>query len=211
MITKSLFYVCSLLTLSASLVADINTTFLLNRKQASEDIQEGVILPIAKNDLRDWKLGYHLVTQSGSIFEWIPKTEEIENWSELIQIQSFVLTKYVSAETFVANFVNALKENVPEAIVRIIQKNNDSVLLDWNLAQPSKDQVPQSEIARIISTKKGVYRIAYTKKTPTMDPQLRDAWIKRLNGIKIVPRQQPQGIMVPQPPLTPTGALPQRQ
>lgn len=183
----------------APLAADLTTIPYLNKKMAPITIQEGVTLAIPHEILKNWKMAYSLVTRDGSIFEWIPKNEEIENWSELIQIQSFVLNQRQSAENFAVNFFKTLKQNYPQVKTNVLQHSNESVLLEWSLPQPAGDQVPQNELALILSTDKGVYRIAYTKKVTALAPNERDEWLKRLKTAKIVQREFPPSmLMAPQ-------------
>lgn len=196
MLKHAIFFLTALCLGWTALNADINTARLLKRKRAPNTIQEGVKLPISHEALQHWKLAYSVVTPEGAIFEWIPKDEEIEQWSELVQIQSFVLSKPQAAENFAKNFLNTLKKDFPAVKANVIQQTKDSVLLEWSLPTTISDQVPQSEIARIISTPKGVYRIAYTKKTPTLDTPLdadtRLQWIKRLAEAQVVSRNPPK-------------------
>lgn len=183
-ILSSLSLLCSL-----TLSADINTNAVLKDKGLVD--QEGVNIPISNDELKNkWKVGFYDVKKgSPTLIEWVPANEDISKWSQLIQFQFFSFENNglnpFNAEQFTQNFFKILKEQFPNIQTKIVEQSDNSVLLEWNLPSESNGEPPQIELARIISTKNGLHRIAFTIKGTTIDSKTKEEWINRLKNITI--------------------------
>lgn len=176
--------------ITGSLYGDIDSRQVLNQNPNGKNITEGVIVPIPESELQQkWTLAYQEVAPDGSwILEWVPKGEVIDNWSELLQLQflPFSITgRSVSASELSKQIIEMLKEKFPNLKSSITERSVDNVLVSWTLSEPSNGEAAQDELAEIISTPKGIYRVAYTKKVPQMDSKLKDLWSQRLSQAKV--------------------------
>lgn len=183
--------ICFLQLLSVAaipLTADINTAKIIIDSKSGDSIKEGVVIPFPDEELKkDWKLAFSSTPPGGSaLFEWIPVDDDINHWHQLVQVQYFAFTDHVPVvEEFVKKFLEILKKNFPEANAEILQQSKDAVTFEWSIPNMSQGEVPQIEIARVISTKNGIHRIAYTKKGIVLDAKEKELWLKRLNNIKV--------------------------
>lgn len=178
------------LLLNGFLHSEINTaTLLKNNPQAGSDAQ-GIIVPIPQSELdKSWELAYQDALPNGtSVFEWIHKGENIENWSELIQIQFFpkaLLGEVPSAREFSLTFLHFLKEKFPDATYEEL-KSDDPVIIEWRLPKEFKGEKPQIEIAAFFTSPGGVYRLAFTKKTESpLDPEVKKRWVEWFSNAEL--------------------------
>lgn len=166
--------------------ADINTRdFAL--KEGFKQQEEAVLIPIPDALFKNWKYAYGVESEEekGSVLEWIPEKDEIEDWSELLQVQHFELPKEITVEYFAPLFLDTLKENFPEITSNVLQFSKERVLLEWSLAEETKGQSPQDELVLFLPAKDGLFRIAYTKKVPHLSDQEREEWITILNNTNL--------------------------
>jgi hypothetical protein len=173
-----------------SIHADINTVSAFQDSIPRNSITEGVVVPVPNDELNGkWVEAYKVVAPSGAwVLEYIPKGENVENWSELIQIQYLPQASYggrhLSASTFANAFESAIKEKFPDIKLTITPKSDDNVLIDWSLPKDIQGEKAQHELAQIISTPDGIYRVAFTKKVAQLDPELKKTWLDRLSKIQ---------------------------
>ena len=172
------------------LYGDIDTSILSQQEGQPLPI-EVVSIPLSFDETQKWKFAYTQGTPNGdSVFEWIPVDDTIDNWSELIQIQFFASPFPGNiaplAPEFVSRFVGFLKKQFPSVKTSIISQKDDDVLFEWILPQKEGNEPAQAEIVRVITTQKGIHRIAFTQKTSALDPAVRERWIKRLSDAKLI-------------------------
>jgi hypothetical protein len=152
---------------------------------------ENIHIPLTDEDLeKKWQFAFADSTKDGSfVIEFVPKGEDVDNWSELIQIQYFPLTKdmdgKINAEIFSNHFLGAIKTHFPDSETKMLKSEKDRVLLEWKIRVKTDKEDPQDEIALIMSTKTGLYRVAFTKKTANLDESIKEGWIAILNATKI--------------------------
>lgn len=190
------FYLFALCLISGTyLNADINTNEIVKKTDpVLSQLIEGVNIPIPDDELTSqWSLENKAMAQNGSwIYEWVPKGETVLKWSQLIQLQYFPESEFdgdLTASEFAGIFIMSLKEQFPRVKIDEISKSKDNVLIEWSLPSPqgTEQADAQDEIARFITTKTGVFRIAYTKKVTDMGSDMRAIWRKRLADSKITP------------------------
>lgn len=170
--------------------ADIDTKPILEKEEITTSAQN-IKIPIQPQELSDrWELAFVDGTKDGSfVIEWVPKGEKIESWNELLQVQYIPIAAgakgIINAEMFANHFLSALKNLSPSMSTSIIFKTQDSVLLEWRLPQKVGNEIPQHEIVRLISTKSGLYRIAYTKKVPQLSSDDKFKWKDSLTKARL--------------------------
>ncbi len=186
--TYSLFTLC--LFSFSRLVADIDTATALKEQPELPPLERTITIPLSNEETQKWQLGHMQVLNDGqAIFEWIHPKEDINAWSELIQIQILPFeatnSKKQSAAAFATVFMDVLKTQFPNCTASIISQTNDDVLLEFSLPKVENGEEAQSELARIIATDSGIIRIAFTTKMGQMQDVLKKQWIEQLSNAKI--------------------------
>lgn len=191
MIKNTAFFLGMSLFTYGTVFGDINTIETLHNIPQAANLTEGAQLTIPDSEQQQWKLAFEEVAENGSwIIEWTPKNEEVTDWSKLIQIQFLPSSQFggttISAEDFSKAFLELLKQEFPAIAGTITAVGNNGTLIDWSLPKPAGNEKAQHELARIISTPQGIYRIAFTVKIPAMEKGLKDTWVDRLSKASII-------------------------
>ena len=186
--TRYLFTLC--LFSFSRLLADIDTATALKGQSELPPLEQIITIPLSDEETKKWQLGHMQVLPDGqAIFEWIHPKEDINAWSELIQIQILPFesneNKKQTAAAFAMAFMDVLKAQFPNCTASIISQKNDNVLLEFSLPQLENGEEAQSEIARIISTDSGIIRIAFTTKIGQIQDALKKQWLEQLSNVKI--------------------------
>lgn len=196
MLKKALSTLALGLLTTLPLFSDINTTKLFQNLPEDDSSKQGIVIPIPDEELQQsWKLAFQEAVPNGPwIIEWTPKDEDVTNWTKLIQIQFLPAKQFggttISAEDFSKSFVSLIKEEFPDIVAKVTPQGANGTIIDWSLPKASGTEPPQHELARIISTPQGIYRIAFTVKVPAMDNTLKETWTKRLANTSAVPAAQ---------------------
>jgi hypothetical protein len=177
----------SLLCSSISLFAEIDIGVWLKQQQTDNKFEEKISIPIPDEETKKWQLTYTAVQPDGQyVLEWVPTNESAENSKELLQVQFFPKDiQNRNAAEFASTFIKIIKERFPDITVNIISQKDDDTIFEWSLPKNENGEVAQYEIARIISTPKGVHRIAFTYKTVQMSNEVRDQWLNWLTNAKL--------------------------
>ena len=169
--------------------ADINTVTAFQDSIPRNSVTEGVIIPIPKEELsKNWIEAYKVLAPNGAwVLEYIPKNEDINSWSQLIQIQFLPQSLYgnhaLPASVFAKAFSDSLKEKFPSVTSTVTAQHDNNVLIEWSLPKDENGEKAQHELAEIISTPEGIYRVAFTKKGSMMEADLKKVWVDRLSNI----------------------------
>ena len=185
-------FIAIFLFILCPLYGDIHTAPILKEDPQGSAITQGVVIPIPDAELQQkWTLAYKEIVPGGAwIMEWIPKGEDINNWTQLIQVQYFPFSQIstptkITASDFSTFFIQTLRDKFPDIKSNLTVRNPDNVLIEWSLPKPTQGESSQHELAEAISTDDGLYRIAYTKKVPVMDRDERLLWTDRLSKVKV--------------------------
>jgi len=136
-------------------------------------------------DGRVWNIGYQASNFQGSIIEYVLNDESINNWTELVTIQTFLgLQKNASAQAFADQTKEKLKQQCPDLKWIILKQTEDDVMYEWSIKNCPADK-DQHEIARIIKGQYGMYIFHYVTKKMPIDPKIRNEWIKLIKSATI--------------------------
>lgn len=171
------------LLLSNFVYGDFDTK-KISEEQAEE---QRVDIPMEASEQRKWDFSFYQMSKDHStVYEWVPRGEKSDEWTKLIQIQFIPLDgDEVSAKDFGKVFIEKLKEEAPDAIASITPQSKDRVFVEWSVPVSTQEISAQDEVSQFISTSEGIYRIAYTEKVPSMDPDVKTLWTKRLSAVKL--------------------------
>lgn len=136
-------------------------------------------------DGREWVLGYQNQEDQGIINEFVLKGESVENWSELMTVQSFWGDRYkdVTPAIFYDKFVKLLKNQVPGVQVKLIEQDPNSVIFEWWM----QGNDPQHEWVRVLKDTNGYYVLHYATKKLDQVSKQGPIWTKLLKEARVVP------------------------
>jgi hypothetical protein len=136
-------------------------------------------------DGRQWKVGYKAEDRAQVIFEYVLQGETVENWTELVTIQSFdkQYIKFPPPETAMNLLKERMVQRCPTVEWNVNERTKESILYEWRIKNcpPNPDQM---EIARLIEGKWNRYRVAYATKVSELPQRKRTDWIKSLREAK---------------------------
>ncbi len=161
------------------------------KPQATDDkgVEEGINWSIPVLD-REWVPGFsHEKEGEGNIIEFVLKGETVQNWSELLTIQSFANTRGSAHVFFEALKAFREKECPGTTAWNVIDKDERSILYEWR-AKPCAGYPEQHEISRIIDGKWNRFRIAYTAKVSEIPAETREAFVKSMSDATVVIKQK---------------------
>ena len=171
---KKLLLAISLFTLINGMAYSID--------QIDEYPSETLILKLPDNSEDNWKEIFHHVNKNEGIIERIPLNQTIKNWSNLICIQYYDISKLDRPDDVIQGFLDSMKNTTlssyPDKLAtwKLIEKTSKGAIYEWM----SYHNSTQHEVARVVLTNTGLHRIGFTKKNGIMSSDERQKWIKLL-------------------------------
>ena len=101
--------------------------------------------------------------------EYVLPHEQIQNWSELVNIQRLhgQANRGASLKQIVEEMMASLKKTNPDRQFRILDEKSASILFEWKTTG-GENSAPQHEIVRVFSGPVDVHRMAYVKKVTSL-------------------------------------------
>jgi hypothetical protein len=132
-------------------------------------------------DNRPWKRAFENSNSQASIVEFTLKTENVDNWTELVTVQKLVPIS-ATVENYYLEFMHNLRKAVnPEKVYsRLINKNDTSGLFEWWI--DGKGPNAQHEWFKLIKTPNATLILRYTTKKLDDVEKVRGPWEKILNA-----------------------------
>jgi len=136
-------------------------------------------------DDRQWSLSWSNNKDDGTIFEeYTVGDEKVENWSELISIQFFPgLNKNVNLDVYEASTKINLTRACPGIIWNSHYQQEFERMWSWSIIN-CPGQKDQSEIARAVTTDKGIHVFHYAVKVAPIPPLEYLKWSGKLREIR---------------------------
>jgi hypothetical protein len=133
-----------------------------------------------KFDLDDktrWRPGYSSINRLESITEYIPKTENVQKWTEMYSVQRFYQMKgKLTPKQMMDNILDRLKETIPSVSFATLVDTENDVLFHWR-DEGGKDRPAQHEIVRLIAGEQDIHRLAYVRKVAQIPAVEAQVWI----------------------------------
>lgn len=165
---KRFFFV---LLLTVSLWGCGTTQYYVIGNQA---LKEGWSIPASG---ASWEIGNHGHNAEMAAVEYMPRGEQIENWSSLITTQTFVLTPERGLPSaMLRNMYEDLSRDCPSLKFSVLEDDSLNIVYEWSHLG-CQGFPPQHEISRFQLGQIGVHRLAFVTKTTRIDAQLRKEWI----------------------------------
>lgn len=116
----------------------------------------------------------------GTIVEYVPPGETIEDWRHLVTIQ-FLENERRSLDELVAKLEETMRQFGGTLEWTVLERDANSVLYEWRLLDRPKEGAlyqDECEVSRFLRGNDGVHRVAYTERARTMDPAKRSHYIE---------------------------------
>ena len=143
-------------------------------------------------DDRVWKLGHTAAQGDQTVWEYVLSGETVENWTELITVQSFTGSLGSTAPVEALRRVRDLTlHDCPDAMWSVIRESETEVLFEWREegCQGPVDSDDQYGISRIIKGSLGLHIVSYgNKRQPHLPETERSEWIDRLSQAELIVR-----------------------
>lgn len=143
-------------------------------------------------DPKDWNVGHQAGDQNQRIIEFVRPGEKIDNWTELLTIQTLRKPPVPEPiDTFVRGIHSQISKSCPNIVSNVIARQlptdtvEASILYEWK-TKNCPPEADQHEIGRIMYGKFNIFRLAYVAKTQALAPEKRDKLIKELSAAMIV-------------------------
>jgi hypothetical protein len=135
----------------------------------------------------NWKLGFKDIQKNSKMFEFIKNSENIDNWNELITVQTFNgLQNKTTPDLFLLNLMNLIKKNSDNLSYKIIHNSPKDVIIKWQVKQNGLIDT-QCELVRAISGKENMYVIHYAVKKSNIPDE--EKWLYFIKSAKISAHQ----------------------
>jgi hypothetical protein len=132
-----------------------------------------------------WKVGSSSEGPNHStIIEYIHEGDDINNWKELVTVQSFRKSRRApSSPDEMLRLLKAIREKQCPGSTEwnVIDKNESSILYEWQ-AKPCLGWPEQHEIAKIIYGRYSYFVLHYTAKMYQLPADARTHWIKKFTN-----------------------------
>jgi hypothetical protein len=145
--------------------------------ESMQECEEQVLFAF---DGRDWDQAYDATKGDTSIIEFVPKGDDIDNWSELVSIQK--LSQFdATVDEYYDAFIDEMKKEVSpdEVNSKVISKDDDkSIFFEWWI---NEGKNAQHEWFKLIKTPQSVLVLRYTTKKMDDVENVRSTWEKILS------------------------------
>lgn len=155
--------------------------FLSNSAAAKR--AESISLPF-KLDNKSWNFGSQ--TRMGTFL--VPKGQTVQNWTELITIQSYPNYKKTSAKEFMNHFLAHMQKNEPTVKSKYISSSPTNAVAEWSIAN-SQRCPNQHGLERAMRGPQALHVIHYAVKTNKWAEADRNKWLNILNKATIIKAQ----------------------
>ncbi|MEM7314195.1 MAG: TIGR03067 domain-containing protein, partial [Planctomycetota bacterium] len=137
-------------------------------------------------DGRAWRVNYRVNNQLVATAEHVLPNEEIQNWSELVNIQRLhgQATTGLSLEEVVEGMMDTLKKSNPDRQFRILEQDENTIVYEWKTGG-SENSVAQHEIVKLLYGPRDMHRLAYVKKCNGLSEEERTKWLGIIKSAKL--------------------------
>ena len=166
----------------SSLWQDCAAAALLTLLSVPAALGEDVIAPLERetvvipSGLEAWRLDWHGAVVEAHTLEWVTGGESVKDWTQLFTVQRMILPPDVGAEQFATLLLESLRHRCPGLASAMMEAGRDSALYEWRVAG-CKGTDDQHELVRVIRSEDYMFRVAYTRRGPALEPDLRQHWL----------------------------------
>lgn len=134
-----------------------------------------------------WKLANSASVRDATILELVKEGDTIDDWRELITIQNIVKPKGIrSLEEFFSQLKAGREKDCPGVTNwHVIEQTEVGMTYEWSTSGPCMGQLEQTEIARILWSKKDFWALHYARKVKELPKEDRDQWLRWLSELRL--------------------------
>jgi hypothetical protein len=139
-----------------------------------------------KTDGRKWEEGFRDDAGTKGLVEYVIAGETVKDWSELVTVNYF---QGLEGADLMDRFVTFTKQGLYKQCGAVkwedLATKKDGVIYAWTAQQCQGGWPDQTEVARVIKGKKGLYVLHYATKKVPMPKENRSAWFSLLGKADI--------------------------
>lgn len=126
----------------------------------------------------NWKAAYRkdLGEGKGTISEFVPDGENVNDWRQLATIQ-FLEGEKRSPKAFMETLKAKMESRCKSTKWNVVKQEKYSITYEWSI-ESCTGHHDQYEIARLLQGNDGLHRIAYTEKNKDMAEDTRKLWLE---------------------------------
>jgi len=158
-------------------------------------LSESTIAPLAQYERHDialdrnsWQVGYANTDSNGTVVEYIPRAQTIDDWTELVATRFFVgLQKNTTVAMLFERYTKTALENCKRSHLQTLIEGPANIIYEWNneACTDTSETRPQYEIARIFESNYGLHRVSYACKDKATFESVKEDWMIRLLNISV--------------------------
>jgi hypothetical protein len=144
---------------------------------------EKMTFPVAPGK---WKLANSRSDTGRALVEYLRPTESPRHWTENLggTYTAFDGGGNVTLEWEAKRMEDGVKKVCKDASFKVLSKTDNDLVYEWRVENCPR-QPDQTEIARLLLGREGVYRVAYVRKGKPLTAAERKLWIQRLSQARI--------------------------
>ena len=131
-----------------------------------------------------WEVGFAGDQGDDAIAEFVRPGETVENWTELVTMQSFMKrpSRNLRADALMDGLRSRMAQRCPDVVWDVLESSEREVLYECHIRDcaPHPDQ---HEIARFLENQTTVFRVAYSARGGDRSEETRTRWLERLQGL----------------------------
>lgn len=128
-------------------------------------------------DGRAWHIARHSDDARLTLTQWLLVGQTTAYWTELVALQLFASQQ--SPDQVFADLREKLERSCPKVVWTTLQRDLQSILYEWQV-KDCVSRPDQHEIANLVRSDEGVYRISYSTRGVTLNSDDRERWIQLL-------------------------------
>jgi len=155
-------------------------------KEWFSPMQELYSVSFPVDEWENWKIDNDQKRPSEYVLEFVPLSETVNNWSQLVTIlfvsNEILNTNSKTALTVVQSFKKSMNKIYGDQFKsNTFWATENDVLCENFMPNPS-----EYEIARLIKTSKGIYRLSYTTRGSYRDEKTKEKWLKSIREARLI-------------------------
>ena len=150
------------------------------------------LAPYDRHDLvlnkNSWHVGFTHSDVGGTLVEYVPRTQTIDDWSELISTRIYSgLQKHSTVALLFNHLTETALESCKHSHLQTLIEGPANIIYEWHNEACTDTSLgkPQFEIARIFESEYGLHRISYACKEHAVFDSTKDDWMIRLLNVTV--------------------------
>ena len=176
----------SALVVLVTCLAPLSAVLLGQQSAANSAPQTMAMLEAVSLDVVSWgwEIGFAGDQGDDAIAEFVRPGETVENWTELVTMQSFMKlpSRNLRLDVLMDGLRSQMAQRCPDVVWDVLESSEREVLYEWRIRDcaPHPDQ---HEIALLFENQTTVFRVAYSARGGDISEETKTRWLERLQGL----------------------------